>query len=112
MQYLQYGGLMKQGALIRVWEHPGARRTRRWQSGHTSASDCLHVAVGRLPNGWWFAERGSQAWAYDTEAVALQEAERLREEREDWREVPAEVGANLSPPGWIRRGQTWFRGQD
>ncbi|MFG3710869.1 hypothetical protein [Micromonospora sp. NPDC047730] len=103
---------MEFGELIRVWEHPGARRIRRWQSGHTSGSDCLYLAVGRLPNGWWFAERGSYARAYPREEVAFEVAERLREVRDDWREVPAEIGADLNPPGWRLSGQTWFRTDD
>ncbi|WP_174526394.1 hypothetical protein [Micromonospora maritima] len=102
---------MEEGQLIRVWEHPGARRIRAWQSGHTSASDSLHVYVGRLPSGWWFAERASYARAYATEAVALEVAEVLKEVRDSWREVPAELGPDGRPtaPGWARRGGEWFR---
>ncbi|MFI7608769.1 hypothetical protein ACIBTV_27165 [Micromonospora sp. NPDC049366] len=101
---------VERGEPIRIWEHPGARRTRRWQSGHTAASDCVHVAIGQLPppDGRWFAERGIETRAYGSEAAALVVAERLRAGRDDWREVPAEVGADLQPPGWHRSGQNWM----
>ena len=102
---------MEQGAAIRVWEHPGARRVRRWRSGHISAADCVHVSVGRLPSGWWFAERGAEARVYRSEADALGVAERLRQGRDGWREVPAEMGPDGRPasPGWVRRGGDWLR---
>lgn len=99
------------GEAIRTWEHAGLRRVQRWRWGHASASECVHVTVGVLPDGRWFAERGERARAYLGEADARAVAGNLMADREGWREVPAELGPDSRPtaPGWVRRGGEWFR---
>ncbi|MBQ1047840.1 hypothetical protein KBX50_05125 [Micromonospora sp. C51] len=101
---------LERGEEIRVWEHPGAVRVQRWRSGHPTGSDCLHVAVGQLPDGRWFAERGTRARVYPHEQDARTVAERLKAGRGDWCEVP-QIGADARPvaPGWVRRGGSWVR---
>lgn len=102
---------METGEPIRVWEHPGARRVRRWRNGHAGAFGCVHVAVGVLPDGRWFVERGEKARAYPDEAHARVVASNLMTGSAEWREVPAELGPDGRPtaPGWVRRGGEWHR---
>lgn len=102
---------VERGEAIRVWEHVGARRVQRWRWGHTSGSEAVQVALGVLPDGRWFVERGAKARAYDEEQDARVVAGNLMADREGWREIPAELGADQQPlqPGWVRRGGEWFR---
>ncbi len=102
---------VERGESIRTWEHPGLRRISRWRWGHASGSECVHVEVGVLPDGRWYAERGGVARAYPDEGDARAVAGNLMADREGWREVPAVLGPDQQPkePGWVRRGGEWFR---
>lgn len=88
----------------------GVRRVRRWRSGHSADSACRYVTVGSLPDGRWFAERTQLgARAYRTEAEARMVAGNLMGDRDDWQEVPAEMGPNGPGEGWRRQGGSWVR---
>lgn len=102
---------LERGEAIQAWAHPGLRRVRRWQSGHPAASDCVHVLLGQLPDGRWFAERAERARAYGSREAAEVVCRRLMADRDDWEEVPAQLGPDNRPiePGWTRSGQRWMR---
>lgn len=74
----------------------GVRRVQRWRHGLPAGWQCVHVAVGTLPDGRWFAERtglGGGARAYATEVQARQVARQLMAERGDgWVEVSDPAG--------------------
>jgi hypothetical protein len=67
-----------------------------WRHGHAASWQCVHVTVGVLPDGRWYAARtgrDSGARAYGLESQARQVAGQLMAQiGEGWVEVPLPAG--------------------